>query len=653
MLHPETKIKLLTQKPVFDKGLFGQAVFFRTYSRIKENGLNESWNDVVIRVVEGTFSIRKDHYIKNHIEWDEDYWQHYAVGFSQYLFDMKWMPPGRGLWAMGTDFVYERGSMALNNCAFIEMKDRLGADCYWIMDALMCGCGVGFAPIRNNSFKLIQPVGTYNHVIPDTREGWCESQQLLVDAWITGTPEPIFDYRLLRKKGEPIKGFGGLASGPAPLEKLHDRTRQFLLAYLEGDMDTVELKTNLANCIGAAVVAGNVRRSAEIACGPITDQTFLDLKNYDKNPHRADYGWMSNNSVYLEEYSDFLLLGEIAKRVIKNGEPGYVNLRNIGLGRIGKNDGLPIDKATGFNPCGEQPLESHELCTLAETCPTKCNGLLEFYQACEYATIYASTVTLLPTHSRITNAVMSRNRRIGVGIIDISTWKTQIGMHKLVRALRIGYNRVRTTNKDANNQAGIPVSIRVTTIKPGGTVPIVVGRNSGWNAPNFYHHIRRMNVADNSQLGELLKKAGVPWEPSLTSEGTNVFEFPVKPWGDAKIAAKTSIWEQAMMLITLQAEWADNAVSNTITFKDHEEPDIELVLSMLAPHTKSVSLLRLVEHGKTVYPQMPEEAITEEEYNRRVSAIDNIDWTRLSEESVPDSYCSGDKCELRPEALNV
>lgn len=646
VLNSETKEKILSQTPKFDFGFFGEVVFYRTYSRVKPNGKNESWNDVVIRVMEGLLSIRKDHYTKNYIHWDENFWQHYAVGMSQFMFDMKWMPPGRGLWALGTDFVYERGSMALNNCAFITMGDNLGEDANWIMDTLMHGTGTGFAPERNDDLQVKEPVSSVDYVIPDSREGWCESIEAQINSWLNGSPKPIFNYSLIRGPGEPIKGFGGISSGPDPLRWLHVAIDGFMHDYLNEIIDSVELKTNLANAIGYTVVAGNVRRSAELACGPITDQTFLDLKDYQKKPYRAKFGWLSNNSVMLKEDSDFGLMHEIAKRVVVNGEPGYINMQNLHKGRVGRDDGLRLDPAKGLNPCGEQPLESHELCTLVETCPTRCKDVPEWLRACEYATVYASTITLLLTHSRKTNAVMIRNRRIGVGLIDVANWVHAIGMNSLTAALRAGYKKIREINKWVNGEAGVPESIRVTTVKPGGTVPKVVGRCSGWNAPNFKYMIRRMNIADNSKLGDLLKEAGVPWEKSAYSMNTNSFEFPLEVWGNAKSSSETTIWEQAVMLIMLQHEWSDNAVSNTLTFRKSEIPDLEKVLSVLAPHTKSVALLPLQEADQTVYKQMPEEGISAIEYHRRLLAIKAIDWSRLNEESVPDAYCQGDKCEL-------
>ena len=590
------------------------------------------------------------------------------------------MPAGRGLWACGSDFMWQRGSMALNNCAYIDIVN-LSEDCAWLMDALMCGVGVGFAPSRDDDLKLYKPreiSGVF--IVPDDREGWCKSIEWLLNSYITPDSNYIeFDYSLVRPEGEPIKGFGGVASGPEPLKRLHNLIRTFCTNYIDDpDYDTVRLKTDLANAIGMCVVAGNVRRSAEIALMPITDETFIDLKDYDKHPERAEFGWLSNNSVTLEENEDFEQLGMIADRVVKNGEPGFINMLTMNQGRLGKDDNIREDNASGINPCGEQPLESCELCCLVETVPTRCKTVDVWYKAVEYATVYASTITLLPTHSHRTNAVMARNRRIGVSIIDVTGWLHEEGSHAVTKYLRKGYGIVRGINKWVNSEAGIPESIRVTTVKPGGTVPKVVGKTGGIGYPTFKHTLMRVRVAKNSKIVPLL--AGIPSEPDIHDPETLVFEWPVLQ-GPAKAATEASVWDQAMNVIMLQREWSDNAVSNTLYFKpkwvlvetdytgesldnhkvetdnwgrtnlyrfdpNHEEDDIKSLLGMIAPLTKSISLLPHAAVG--VYPQSPQTGISSEEYNRRLAAMPKIDWTKLSgSDATPELYCQGPSCEIK------
>lgn len=350
-----------------------------------------------------------------------------------------------------------------------------------------------------------------------------------------------------------------------------------------------------------------------------------------------------------------------------------------------------------------------------ESLPTMCPDQQTWLKACEYATVYTSTVSLLPTHQPSTNRVVARNRRIGVGIVDFSGWKFQEGVHRVTKYMRDGYKRVRRTNKRLNEEAGIPISLRVTTVKPGGTGPKLPGKTPGMGNPSFDYTIRRIRVAKNSPIHSLLVKAGIPYEGDYFDKYTDVFEYPIHQ-GPAKPASQVSLWEQAMNLILVQREWSDNAVSNTLYFRPkwalieyvdeyfedrlrhyfgvaaaykieyekltdylvperyklrinrqdgritqmwiyeydptNEEADVEPVLSAIAPHTKSVSMLPHSDKG--AYRQMPEEGISKTEYEMRLAAISPIDWSSLSgSDGIDERYCSGPTCEIHHEPVRT
>ncbi len=102
------------------------------------------------------------------------------------------------------------------------------------------------------------------------------------------------------------------------------------------------------NHIGVCVVAGNVRRTAEIAFGSPDDLTYIDLKNYEKNPHRMAHGWTSNNSVFADVGMDY---SDIAKRMQMNGEPGVAWLDNMrSFGRMNGIKDNRDKRAMGGNP---------------------------------------------------------------------------------------------------------------------------------------------------------------------------------------------------------------------------------------------------------------------------------------------------------------
>jgi ribonucleoside-triphosphate reductase len=621
--------QLAQLRPDFGYDGFGEIVFFRTYSRIKDkpgitnwlkNLLNtapdtvqESWFDVVVRVINGTLSIRKDWYKKASIEWDEAYWQDYALRMAVSMFKMYWLPAGRGMWAMGTQFVYERGSMALNNCGATKLggNDRLSDDLHWLMDALMLGVGVGFEPIRDD-LKIYEPVGRFLHYIGDSREGWCDAVKMRVDAFTKPNHRnPIFKDDYVRGPGQPIKGFGGFSSGPAPLMQLLENIEKL---FRTPGIDVVRLKADIANMIGCCVVAGNVRRSAELMKIKIGDKVALNLKDYDIYPERENYGYMSNNSAALDTDEEFEALDEIARRVVVRGEPGIINIRNLKYGRIGKKVQMREDKADLFNPCGEIPLEDKELCNVVETLPTRCPHTEDWYDACEFAATYAQSVSLLPTHRSETNRIVVHNRRIGVGIIDWTGWVYERGLHKVTAFMRKGYARVVETATKRAEETGVPAPIRFTTIKPGGTGPKLPGKTSGVGYPTFRWTLRRMRVAANNPICPILDTAGVPFEPCYFDPlKTRVYEYPTLQ-GPAQPAEEVSLWEQANNLVTVQREWSDNAVSNTLYFR----PKWKLVL-MRATIIRDFSL-----------PKETQDQLRESQFT--------TDFANFASSELPDHY---------------
>ena len=661
-LNTKTLEELKILKPNFGFNGLGEMVFHRTYAR---NG--ENWYDVTKRVIEGVFSIRKDHYIKNSLEWEDIKWQEYARQMTLSLFKMEWLPPGRGLWMMGTSFAYSRGSMALNNCSATDTKDDLVHSAEWSMDCLMNGVGVGFT--TNWRGKAIAPnkEDFFTYQIHDSREGWITSLILLLCAYIKSprygkNKFPKFDYSEIRPSGTPIKGFGGTSCGFEPLEKMHIRIETYLDTFCKGYIEVnksckpyfhTRLIADIFNAIGACVVAGNIRRSAEICIGDVTDEVFMNLKNYKENPERAEIGWMSNNSVVLnsfKEYKDFTYIPQLAKRILDNGEPGMINMYNIQkFARYGKE--YP-DKASMVNPCGEIALENFELCNLSETFPPRCENKERFYEALKFACFYASTVSLLPTHRPETNAIVSRNRRIGVSISGIAQWATNaipegwgiMNYTRMTSFLRKAYKLVKKTNKQLALDAGVPEAIRVTTIKPSGSISLLAGVTPGVHHPISRYAIRRVRVGKNSPLVKSLIKANIPYEDDSYADNTLVFEFVVDH-GNVRPCKDVSPWEQFSVVSMLQRFYSDNSVSATIYFdKIKHRTDIEKMLAMFIPTLKSVSMLPYADHG---YKQAPYEPIDEKEYIARRKLYSTPDYNSLKNNTpTGEKFCTGDTCSF-------
>ena len=154
-------------------GPVGYVTFKRTYARrlneFEEGATGtEEWWQTCRRVIEGMFDIQKRHAFMIGIEWNDAKAQKTAKEAYHRLFNLKWTPPGRGLWMMGTKFIYERTGAGLFNCAFRSTKnvaDKGGYLFAWMMDALMVGIGVGFDTLGAKSFTVKEPKWTNDTLV--------------------------------------------------------------------------------------------------------------------------------------------------------------------------------------------------------------------------------------------------------------------------------------------------------------------------------------------------------------------------------------------------------------------------------------------------------------------------------------------------------
>lgn len=634
----------------------GEIVYLRTYSRpISDKGTkrNERWYETVERVVNGTYNLQKRWIQERGLSWDDEKGQDSAQEMYDRMFHMKFLPPGRGLWAMGSPITEERGLYAaLNNCAFVStvnLKEDLSEPFKFLMDASMLGVGVGFDTAGAKSIMVRSPDrrrGIEPYHIPDSREGWVDSVGMLIDSYFTGSPEVRFEYDLIRKKGELINGFGGLSSGPEPLRDAHESMREILEKNI-GSPVTSRTIVDIQNLIGKCVVAGNVRRTAEIAFGDPNDEEFLDLKNYkEKNPEREEYGWASNNSVFAKLGMDY---GEIERRILINGEPGIAWLENMrAYGRMKEGKNFKDHRVAGGNPCLEQSLESYELCCLVETFPFRHKSLEDFVRTQKFSYLYAKTVTLGETHWPQTNRVLLRNRRIGNSMSGIVQFITERGLDELINWSEEAYKTIQRYDDVYSDWLTIPKSIKTTSIKPSGSVSLLAGATPGMHYPESEYYIRRVTLAKDSPLIKPLKDAGYVIEDAKYDPSSALVQFPVHVGRGIRSAKEVSMWEQLSLAAFLQEHWADNQVSCTVTFNPETEgKQIANSLNYFQYKLKGISFLPRTKNG--VYEQMIYEAISSEQYKEINSKLKPIDFNNmgLSEKAI-EKFCDGAACEINP-----
>jgi len=581
------------------------------------------------------------------------------VGFSpeeekrlkEILLGLKGSVAGRFMWQLGTKTVDQLGLMSLQNCAFTVVNEPI-RPFTWAMDALMLGSGVGYNIQREYVYELPKlkrkvrivrkDTNDADFIVPDSREGWVKLLRKTLEAhFITGEG---FTYSTIcvRGKGTPIKGFGGVASGP---EELCWGIREIskLLNSRAGKKARPIDCLDIMNIIGYIVVAGNVRRSAQIAIGDYDDIQYLEAKRWDLGI--PNWRAMSNNSVVCNDIA--LLPEQFWEGYNGNGEPyGLINLKlSREIGRTGDTN-YPDPDVAGYNPCAEQSLGPFETCCLAEIHLPNIESQEELTEVAWYLYKINKHSLALPCHSKETEAIVHKNMRMGIGITgycmateEQQSWLSET--YKFLRKLDETYSELKE----------FPISIKLTTIKPSGTLSLLSGVTPGAHPGFSHYHIRRIRMASDSALVNVCRQNGYNIEFQRNFDGTDdtntvVVEFPSKFPDHTIVSKDMSAIEQLELVKKLQSEWSDNAVSVTVYYKKEELPAIQLWLKFnYNDNLKTVSFLLHSDHG---FDQAPLEEITRQEYEDMIKSTKPINNCEVNETDIKGSFeCATGMCPVK------
>ena len=628
----------------------GQFVYVRTYARLNADGTKrEDWSDTCLRVINGLFSLDKRN-ILNPSDFGFVSRADLALDMYDKMFNLKWSPPGRGLWMMGTKHVERHGAMALNNCGLIRFTpDKLAEDAAWLMNALMLGVGVGVV-LPDELVVVNENVGAAEiYDIEDSRDGWVNSVRYLLNSYLKTPRAPVvFNYSKIRPRGQRIKTFGGVAGGPESLMALHNDIRQLFVNRLNGrrsaKLTSLDL-LDLANLIGKCVVSGNVRRSAEIVLAkPEMSEIFAAKSDPVALGHHR---WVSNNSVIgTKETINF---DDYIDTVMEHGEPGFVFIDNVrARGRFIDVPDHADEDAIGVNPCGEQTLHNKELCTLAEFFPTNCRDLDEAAVAALYATMYAWVVAQTSTGDRETDAVRERNKRLGVSVGGIIDAFGRYGRERFLDWLSDSYDWLREALSRSAEAIGTNPPIKFTTVKPSGTVSLLANVSPGIHYPHSEFYLRRVRVANNADAVGWCVTHGVPLEQDVNDPNTLIADFAVRAPNFTKSKSDATVMEQIDNAIDLQRHWSDNNVSVTVTIPPGATRDDVLdACNLAAIGLKAVAFMPL----KTgYYQQLPYEEIRESEYVDINAAFKSDyaepDGAEVLPQPEGENYCDGGFCSV-------
>jgi ribonucleotide reductase alpha subunit len=647
--------KYSNKQPNWGFNGLGYIVYKRTYARVKENGQTEEWHETIRRCINGAQKI------------GANYTREEAEQLFDLIFNLKCNFAGRMLWQLGTPTVDRFGANSLLNCWNVSMNSVRSF--LFLFENLMLGGGVGFSIRREDIHELprIKKGVSITHkntkdadfIVPDSREGWIRLLEKVLEAFFVKGSSFNYSTILIRGAGEKISGFGGVASGPQILLDGIEKINKILQSREGKKLRSIDV-LDICNIIGGIVVSGNVRRSAQIAIGDPDDYLFLRAKNWSLG-NIPNWRAMSNNTIYADDFSHisneiwsngYILDSETG---FAKGEPyGFFNLPlSQKYGRL--KDGLmkdcnlyPTDEdnVVGTNPCGEISLASYECCNLSELYLNNITSKEELVICAKLLYKTQKAIAALPFIHEETNKIVHKNMRLGLGVTGICQSIDKIDW------LDACYKELRKFDKEWSKERGWNRSIKLTTIKPSGTLSLLAGSTPGVHPAYSKYYTRRIRMSSNDALVSYCRDLGYYIEYAVNFDGsenhdTVVVEFPCETPDGALFADDMGVVQQLEMVKKLQEVWSDNAVSVTAYYSENELQTLKQWLSdNYETGIKSVSFLMRQKHG---FKQAPYEEITKESYELKKSKVKPLVGIiqNIGNEALEGIECEGGACPIK------
>ena len=339
----------------------GEFVYYRTYSRwLEHRGRRELWQETVKRAIEFNMALAYKHVKDMGYKINLKAMKKEAESLFKNVYETKQFLSGRTFWVGNANPKINQEFVLGNfNCSFINITkwEDLG-DLFYL---LLVGTGVGFKSTKKMAAKMpkirtnvnllhseYKPVpkeqrlehtkltrfenGFAKIYVGDSKEGWVESLReflkILTDKEYEDIHTVKISYNSVRPQGERLKTFGGTASGHYPLKEMFEGFDNVLKNKIDPTLKPIKTDEkgygeirpihilDMGNLVGANVVIGGVRRTAEIFLFDADDYESMFAK-YGINGiwgddafvrHEAIRQLLIENGVEVPEFFDTLAI---------------------------------------------------------------------------------------------------------------------------------------------------------------------------------------------------------------------------------------------------------------------------------------------------------------------------------------------------------
>ena len=566
------------------------------------------------------------------------------------------MPSMRCLMTAGE--ALKRENIAGYNCSYIAVDRPQAFD--EILYVLMNGTGVGFSVERQFVGNLPTVAEEFYQsdttiVVQDSKLGWAKAFKELV-AMLYHGQVPKWDLSKVRPAGAPLKTFGGRASGPEPLRRLFEFTKEIFQNAHGRKLSSIECHDIVCKT-AEIVVVGGVRRSALISLSNLSDDRMRVAKSgqwWNDNGQRA----LANNSACYTEKPDVGIFMDEWKALYdsKSGERGIFN-RESAKKIAEKNERRDVGYDFGTNPCSEIILRSREFCNLSEVVVRPEDTEDSLLRKVRLATILGtiqSTLVNFKYVSKEWKKNCEEERLLGVSLTGIMDNKWTAGKINGLEVLLENLKKMAVeTNKEWADKIGIKQAAAITCVKPSGTVSQLVDSASGIHARHNPHYIRTVRGDKKDPLTKMMVDMGFPAEDDVMKpHDTTVFSFPIKCSPDAVFRQDMTAIEQLELWKIYQVHWCEHKPSVTISVKEEEWIDVGAWVYKNFDLMSGVSFLPYSEH---TYKQAPYQDCTLIEYSELVKKMPTeVNWSKLSDYEKTDMTigsqelaCSAGSCEIQ------